>query len=587
MAYINTEDTPSSSKNPPQVAKKGILRHPQAFSSRPSTHIHQRNLDRYDSTESRAQSHQTRQAKTPKTEIQVEFDTNTSSNSPYLSSQKGKNREGTRIGSIMEEMPYLSKENTPSVSPDPSAESKKEVFRRKLAKAANAENFALGEIRKSGDSYVQDIHIKTWDIDPPTSARSSGVLRLNAGTWRDFAYRDPWPELPGVTPLLSPDGFGKFFPSSESDSLESSLASPFTLPLYGEVRITNTTQPLEGERRMGNEIFSDPRTANKVDRWLQDYSYGISRLNPQRYLLKLIFEDPDEVKLLRDILALVDFNRIYRKNELRHISTKIFLKFYRKNAEIVLSRFRKQIKYKENLIPSLDQCRSFKRWRDKCAPWRAHYDNQDITSLQPLQRDVNSLARSYYSIKVKEDPEIKFIHIYRAFYQLELYCQLFRISKFTTPETSGDRLERTKRIFFERYLPYETSLIFKISRWILREWYAIERICDRNIRNNARVRLSQDEREDTQYIRYLGMSFFTELLYSDTATQAALTDENRWQLKMIRFTWRTTCWAAQDQDEKGNVILIDDQELMEKSNDAELKKRLFGSTFSPWTRLPM
>ncbi|RKF60238.1 hypothetical protein OnM2_052048 [Erysiphe neolycopersici] len=585
MAHINIEDTPCS-KNPPRIKEKGILRYPQAYGSRPSTHLHQRNFDRCEMTKGRAQSHQTSQTKVPKTKIQVKVETYTPT------SEKGKYREGTKVESIMEESPYLNISNyqsdrlswsLASVSPDPGADSRREIFRRKLAKAANAENFAIGENKKSGDSYVQDIHIRTWDIDPPTSARSSGTLELDAGTWRDFAYRDPWPELPGITPLLSPDGFGKFFPSPESESPESGLESPFTLAAPGAFRETNNSQPLDGERRMGNEIFSDPRTANKVDRWLRDYPYRISRINPRRSLLKQIFEDPDEVKLLRDILALVDFHRIYKKNGLRHKSTKVFIKFYRKNAEIVLSRFRRQIKYKENLIPSLDELNDFKRWREECAPWRTHYDSQDIMSLQSLQRDVNSLARTYYSIQVKEDPEIKFIPIYRAFYQLELYCQLFRISKFTTPETSGDRLEKMKRIFFERYMPYETSLIFKITRWILREWYAIDRLCDRNVRDKAQTRLNKKENDNFHHRRYLGISFFAELLYSDTATQTALIDENRWQLKMIRFTWRTTCWAAQDQDEKGNVIFIDDQELMEKSNDTEMKKRLFGS----WTRLPM
>lgn len=595
MAHINIWDLPSSSKNPPRFKEGENYLLQQPYSSNPSIKFLKKNYEKDYKAKSKAHSHLPSVAESTKTKIHVELENTRPRTIPYSTIEKGKHRATGNIGTIVEDSLLDTRDyqtdkitwDLPSISRDPNAESRREVFRKKLAKAAFAESIALGENKKNGDLFVQEILIKTWAIDPPTSARSSGTLDLDAGIWRDFAYRDPWPELPGTTPLLSPDGFGKFFPESWNSSQESSLSSPVLN--IGKEEIN--PQLKCGELKRGNEIFSDPRTENKVDRWLQSYSKNISESNQQhadraqKLLLKQIFQDSEEVKLLRDILGLVDFERILRKSELRHNSAKNFIKFYRKNAEIVLSRFSNRIKYKENFIPSLNELQSFKRWRVECAPWRAHYNIEDILDLQPLQRDINTLARSYFNIQVQEDPETRFMPIYRAFYQLELYCQLFRISKFATPETSGDRLEKMKRCFFERYMPYETSQIFKISRWFLREWFVIDKLCDSNVRDKVRKKLS-GERYNA-YHRNLGIKFFAELLYSDSEKQTALMDKNRWQLNMIKFAWRTTCWAAQDEDEKGNVILIEDQELIEQNNDVETRKRLFGSAFSPWSRLPM
>ncbi|RKF77573.1 hypothetical protein GcM3_070009 [Golovinomyces cichoracearum] len=432
--------------------------------------------------------------------------------------------------------------------------------------------------------------IETWTVDQPTSARSFGVLILKSGIWRDFAYRWPWPEPPGTSYLMNPEGFGRFF----SGSLETIPKTPINLKKSATVMNESIPQQIHGEFKHGDEYFSDPRTANKVDKWLLNHSKR-SVLRPKfkdhqnNSLLKQIFDDPKEVELLRDLFALIDFNRILTKSGIRIQSTKDFIKLYRKNAEVILSKFRRRIKYRENIFPSIDQLSDFKRWRAVCSQWRVSYNIRDISYLQSLQKDANNLARSYFNIRAQEDSDIDFVPIYRAFYQLELYCELFRMSKFSTSETSSDKIEMTKRMFFERYQPYEAELVLKISRWLVREWNTIDRLSDGHVKDTVRAKM-RDNKTYEAFHRNLGINFFSELLYSVLHAQAALIYKNKWQLNLIRFSRYTNCWAAQNVDENGNILHIEDQELIEGKSIDEKRRKFgspFGSSFESWTRIEM
>ncbi|TQS37270.1 hypothetical protein Golomagni_02264 [Golovinomyces magnicellulatus] len=462
------------------------------------------------------------------------------------------------------------------------------ALRSETRRAKFGEKHVRAKNEREAEGSNQNAFIETWAVDPPTSARSFGLLIHRAGIWRDFAYRWPWPEPPGTSYLMNPEGFGRFF----SGSLETIATTPIFLKKPAAVMYEPTPQQIHGEFKHGNEYFSDPRTANKVDKWLLNYfkrSELMSKFmdHQNNSLLKQIFDDPIEVELLRDLFALIDFKRILKKNGIRIQSTKDFIKFYRKNAEVILSKFRRQVKYKENKFPSIDQLSDFKRWRAVCSPWRVSYHSQDIFYLQSLQKDANNLARSYFNIRAQEDSDFDFIPIYRAFYQLELYCELFRMSKFPTSETSSDKIETTKRMFFERYQPYEAELVLKISRWLVREWNTIDRLSDGHVKDTVRAKM-RDNKIYEAFHRNLGINFFSELLYSVLHAQAALIYKNKWQLNLIRFSWCTNCWAAQDVDESGNILHIEDQELIEDKSVDEKRRKFgspFGSSFESWTRI--
>ncbi|KAI1005922.1 hypothetical protein K3495_g2294 [Podosphaera aphanis] len=474
---------------------------------------------------------------------------------------------------------------TQLISPNPRVDARRAIFQNRLQNSAKAKKTDLEG--KEGDEAIfsNEYFIDACVYDAPTSARSFGTTKFGAGIWRDFAYQWPWPDPPKVSPLLSPQGFGKFFSRSQLENPEIQEVSQTaqTLVCSDSRETVLKTGELFGELKLGGEFYSDPRTANKVDEWLQCYSHPNKPFWKQFFgdkqrksLIKQIFDDPEELGLLYDILALIDYQKLLRKNGYRHQSTKSFCKFYRKNGEIILTPLRGQVEYKIDKVPSLDLLNDPVRWREAGAAWNAPYTSLDIICLQPLQRDANSLARSYYNLRVRKDPELRFIHVYQAFFQLELYCEMFRLTTCFTPETSRETLERTKRIFFERYQPAQAELVLKISRWLVREWICIEKLGDCEIKAAVQESLKIDEVYNAHQ-RYFGVRFFAELLYSSLPIQIALILRNKWQLSMIKFTWRTNCWAAQDVDENGEVLFITDQGLiMEDSERRENERRLFG-----------
>lgn len=468
-------------------------------------------------------------------------------------------------------------------SQNPRVEARRTKFQDRLNKSEIARAIRKERGEEETISH-EEFYIRSCIDNTPTSARSFGTTDFGAGLWRDFAYQWPWPDPPCASPLLNPKGFGKFFSCSPKIPAVPDDWEVFHVQVVGDS--TNSflkTGELQGEINFGDDFYSDPRTANRVDWWLQCYSHPkdpfLTQLfgDPQRKsLMKQIFNDTEDLGLLRDILALIDYKRLLEKNGFRHQSTKSFCKFYRRNGEITLTQFRGQLQYKIDKVLSLDLLNDSARWREVCAAWYAPYSSSEIISLQPLQRDANSLARSYYNIRVKEDPELKFIHIYRAFYQLELYCEMFRLTTCFTPETSGESLEKMKRIFFERYQPAQAELVLKISRWLVREWNCIDQHCEGEIGTAIQESLKIDEVYNANQ-RQFGVEFFSELLYSSLPIQIALILRNKWQLSLIKFTWLTNCWAAHDVDENGEVLLMIDQGIVMKDDEMYEEKRYFRS----------
>ena len=155
------------------------------------------------------------------------------------------------------------------------------------------------------------------------------------------------------------------------------------------------------------------------------------------------------------------------------------------------------------------------------------------------------------------------------------------MSPHPTAETTGDKLEIQKRIFFERYQPKEAELVLKVSRWLVREWNTIDRLGEGHIKDSV-IEVMKDQKVYDANRRHFGIRFFSELLYSELPKQIALIHRNKWQLNLIRFAWRTNCWAAQDTDENGKVLFIEDQQLI---NDKETRKR--NKFFGSWSRLTL